>query len=235
VADERNVFINCPYDAEYWPFFDAICFTIQACGFNPRCALETMDSGKNRMERIYQIISQSRFSVHDLSRVELNSAGLPRMNMPLELGIVLGARQFGGMEHQNKLCLVLDVEEHRYHKYISDISGQDIHIYSGDISALIAILRNFLSEFVGAFLPGYVELSARYAQYRAALPYVCIDLNLTEDGLSFPDRKRIIYLVLKKFQGAEESSLDTAYKLIALRLSKADEQARSGNDAAGVA
>ena len=34
------VFVNCPFDAEYWPIFEAIVFGILDCGFTPRSALE---------------------------------------------------------------------------------------------------------------------------------------------------------------------------------------------------
>jgi hypothetical protein len=176
-----------------------------------------MDSGPSRMDRIYTIISESRFSIHDLSRVELSSAGLPRMNMPLEFGVCLGARYFGGDEHRKKVCLVLDVEAQRYHKFISDVSGQDIQTYNSDISLLIGILRNFLSGFVDGFLPGDKELQARYVQYRAALPHICAKLNLTEKAASFSERQKIIYVSLKAFQRSH-LDLETAYRFIALML-----------------
>jgi hypothetical protein len=212
----RNVFINCPYDEQYWPYLDAISFTLQACGFNPRCALETMDSGKGRIDRIYDIISESRFSIHDLSRVSLSPAGLPRMNMPLELGIFLGARRYGGSSHGIKTCVVLDVDQYRYHRYISDVSGQDIHNYNSEISRLILILRQFLSEFVDGFLPGDIELNTRYEQYRTALPFLCEKLKLTVDALSFSDRRKIIYQFLKASQATPTQEMEIAYKLAGL-------------------
>lgn len=38
---DLNVFINCPFDKDYAPLFDAILFAIYKCGFRPRCAMET--------------------------------------------------------------------------------------------------------------------------------------------------------------------------------------------------
>jgi len=35
-----NVFINCPFDSDYKPLFDAIVFAIFDFGFVPRCSLE---------------------------------------------------------------------------------------------------------------------------------------------------------------------------------------------------
>lgn len=65
-----SVFINCPFDREYAPIFEAIVFCVVACGFVPRCALEAGDSGTVRLDKIRGLIAGSRFAVHDLSRLE---------------------------------------------------------------------------------------------------------------------------------------------------------------------
>ena len=44
----RAVFINCPFDGTYQPLFRAMCFTIMACGYLPRCALDESDSAAVR-------------------------------------------------------------------------------------------------------------------------------------------------------------------------------------------
>ena len=31
--DERGVFINCPFDAQYQPLFRALLFAVEDCGF----------------------------------------------------------------------------------------------------------------------------------------------------------------------------------------------------------
>ena len=95
-----NVFINCPFDDQYGPIFDVLIFTIFDCGFVPRCAKEIDDSAQIRIDRIFKIINECKFSIHDVSRTELDpNTSLPRFNMPLELGMFLGARRFGG-SHQ---------------------------------------------------------------------------------------------------------------------------------------
>jgi hypothetical protein len=40
---ERNVFINCPFDAAYLPIFEAIVFAVYECGLLPKCAQERLD------------------------------------------------------------------------------------------------------------------------------------------------------------------------------------------------
>lgn len=66
-----SVFINCPFDKDYWPIFEAIIFSIVNCGFVPRCSLEIQDSGQTRYENIQNIIKSSKYSIHDISRVQL--------------------------------------------------------------------------------------------------------------------------------------------------------------------
>jgi hypothetical protein len=51
-----HVFINCPFDDQYKAQFNAIVFTIYDCGFYPRCALESSDSGELRFQKICRLI-----------------------------------------------------------------------------------------------------------------------------------------------------------------------------------
>ena len=49
-------------------------------------------SNETRIDKIARIIRESRLSVHDISRVELDAASdLPRFNMPFECGLAMGA------------------------------------------------------------------------------------------------------------------------------------------------
>jgi hypothetical protein len=84
-----SVFINCPFDDQYQPIFEAIVFGISACGFLPRCAKELPDGGDIRIDNICQLIRDCDYSVHDISRTEVADQPyqLPRFNMPLELGL----------------------------------------------------------------------------------------------------------------------------------------------------
>jgi len=115
----QSVFINCPFDNQYWPLFEALVFTVIACGFEPRCALEELDSGTVRLEKILRMIRSCRLAVHDLSRVELSRRSLPRFNMPFELGLDIGCRQFGRRRFGSKRMLILDSKRHRYQAFIS--------------------------------------------------------------------------------------------------------------------
>jgi len=84
---EHNVFINCPFDREYYSLLRPLLFTITYLGFNPRIALESSDSGEMRIEKICALIKSSKYSIHDLSRLKAAKKGeFYRLNMPFELG-----------------------------------------------------------------------------------------------------------------------------------------------------
>ena len=187
---EEDVFVNCPLDAGYRPLFEAIVFTIHDCGFAARSALEVTDTSLVRIEKISAIIAGCKFGLHDISRTELdNDTGLPRFNMPLELGLFLGAKRFGTGKQKSKNCLVLDVDRYRYQKFISDIAGQDISAHGGKQSQAIRVVRDWLSDLqqVSVKIPGGAKVADRYALFRNDLPEICSREGLDVEALTFND------------------------------------------------
>ena len=188
-AEPKPVFVNCPFDGAYLPLFHAIVFTVVRCGFRPRCALEVNDAAQVRIEKIAKIIGECMIGIHDISRTELDAVnGLPRFNMPLELGLYLGARYYGGAKHKTKACLVMDCEQYRYQKFISDIAGQDISAHGDDADRCIGVVRDFLNGHNGHRpLPSGDVLVSEYGQFRTALPAICANLQVNPDKLDFTD------------------------------------------------
>lgn len=185
---EEDVFVNCPLDADYRPLFEAIVFTIHDCGYAARSALEVTDTSLVRIEKISRIIEECKFGLHDISRTELDrDTGLPRFNMPLELGLFLGAKRFGTGKQTAKNCLVLDVERYRYQKFISDISGQDISAHGGRQSQAIKVVRDWLSDVDpgSTKIPGEAVIADRYALFRNYLPAVCAREGFNVEELTF--------------------------------------------------
>lgn len=191
----KNVFLNCPFDVEYQPIYEAIIFTVLAAGFVIRCSREADDAAETRIAKIIEIIRQSRFGIHDISRVELDAVnGLPRFNMPLELGLFLGARFFdksGTKKPRRKSCLVLDVQPYRYQKFISDIAGQDIRAHGNSPEVAIGEVRSWLSTESGMPLPGKTELVRSYHQFRSDLPIILDQLRLLESEMQFTDYRNV--------------------------------------------
>jgi hypothetical protein len=60
---------------------------------------------------------------------------LPRFNMPLELGVFLGASELGDKKQKKKRCLILDKKKYRYQKFISDLAGHDIESHENKVTA----------------------------------------------------------------------------------------------------
>jgi hypothetical protein len=92
MAFDRNVFVNCPFDEAYLPLLRPILFVTLYLGLTPRIALENLDSGRPRIEKIIALIEQSKYAVHDLSRMQAERAGeYYRLNMPSSSAWMSGA------------------------------------------------------------------------------------------------------------------------------------------------
>lgn len=191
--DSDKVFINCPFDKGYQPIFEAIVFSVFDLGFSVRCSLESDDSGEVRITKIARIIEQCKFGVHDISEVKLDKVNrLPRFNMPLELGMFLGCKRFGGKIQARKICLILDTEQYRYQKYISDIAGQDIRAHGNKPEAAIVAVRNWLASASKRKLPGGAAIASRWKRFIVDLPELCIKARLDRKDLIFKDLTDLI-------------------------------------------
>lgn len=161
-----SVFVNCPFDDGYRPIFRAVIFAVVACGFKPHCALERLDGAEYRLDKIAGMIGACDWGIHDISRVEVDAVDpAPRFNMPLELGMHLGARFLGEAPHRRKRALILESEPHRYDRTLSDISGQDIAHHGGDPARAIACVRDFFNDYrsrASVPLPGSQALAVDY-------------------------------------------------------------------------
>lgn len=167
-----QVFINAPFDAKYKPLFDAIVFTVVACGYKPRCGLESSDSGTPRIGRLIDMIKSCDLSIHDLSLTQLDAdSGLPRFNMPFEFGVFVGARSFGGPSQNKKICYVLAEKQFIYQRYISDIAGQDIGMHNNEPVKAIQKIREFLRGHANSrSLAGASVIVASYERFKSEVP-----------------------------------------------------------------
>jgi hypothetical protein len=134
-ADQQSVFLNVPFDQEYSPLFIALIAALTALGRKPRCVLEVPSAGRDRLDRIFELLSSCGASIHDLSRVSSVPLLLPRFNMPFELGIAycLG-KQCG---HR---FFVLEEQAYRLQVTLSDMNGHDPHIHEGTQEGVLACL-----------------------------------------------------------------------------------------------
>lgn len=196
-ADQRakSVFINCPFDKQYQALFNSLVFTIAYCGFQVRSALEVVDSGETRLAKIIALIAASKFSIHDISRVELDAdTDLPRFNMPIELGIAIGMKHLGRKSLRDHCLRVLDgaqkKDQYRYQKFASDLAGVDIEVHGGKTERIIAAVREFLSPHVEHQLPGPRAIGAALEEFDHELPAMVQGARQSLDELTFVDRLR---------------------------------------------
>jgi hypothetical protein len=164
-------------------------FAVSDCGFRARCALEIDDSSQVRIEKIYKIIAACKYGIHDISRTDPSPAtDLPRFNMPLELGLFLGAKRFGSRPQREKVCLILDSAPNRYQQFISDIAGQDIQAHRDDPKEIITAVRNWLrTASQRKTLPGGAEIHRRFLLFQHDMPRLCEGGKLERDELTFQD------------------------------------------------
>lgn len=165
---EQNVFINCPYDAKYVALLRPMVFAVLRAGLNPRMALERLNSGETRFSKIVELIGESKYAIHDLSRIKAKRRGeYFRLNMPFELGLDLGCASFGEGCLCEKRCLVLEKEPYRYQIALSDISNSDIASHHDEPAKLMAAVRNWLANDVGIEMPGPSALMDEFTQMMA--------------------------------------------------------------------
>lgn len=106
----------------------------------PRLTLE-IPGGTRRLDRIFALLRGCQFSVHDLSRVELDRTlpSTPRFNMPFELGLAVAWERMSKSEH---LWFVMESMNYRLAKSLSDLNGTDPHIHDGTIRGVFRELGN---------------------------------------------------------------------------------------------
>ena len=116
-----------------------------AFGFTPRATLE-IPFGERRLDRILLLIRESRYSVHDLSRVQVDRKAprTPRFNMPFELGLTVALQKSAYSDHSWVVC---ESVPHRLKKSLSDLDGTDAYIHGGTVAGVFRELGN---AFVGS-------------------------------------------------------------------------------------
>lgn len=136
---ENAIFINCPFDEEYLPLLRALLFVSKFFGLEVKIASTELDSKSNRLARIISLMKESKYSVHDLSKMKSVKEGeYYRMNMPFELGLDYG---LGGDE---KEFLIFENEPYKLKLALSDINGWDVRPHLNNPETLVRELRKWI-------------------------------------------------------------------------------------------
>jgi hypothetical protein len=135
-----NVFLNVPYDKKFRKLYLAYIAGISAFGLVPRATVE-IPGGQRRLDRILSLIKQCRYSIHDLSRVELDrkKPRTPRFNMPFELGLTVAWHLARAKKHTWFVC---EARKHRLTKSLSDLGGTDPYIHGNNVKGVFRELSN---------------------------------------------------------------------------------------------
>jgi hypothetical protein len=140
-----NAFLNVPYDSRFEKLFTAYIAGLISLGLTPRATLE-IPGGARRLEKIIDLIETCRYSIHDLSRVELDRIAprAPRFNMPFELGLTVA--RFWKVESGRHDWFVCESRDRRLLKSLSDLNGTDAYVHHGTVAGVLRELRNMFRK-----------------------------------------------------------------------------------------
>jgi hypothetical protein len=156
------VFLNIPYDDGFRGQYLAYIVGLMQLGLEPRATLG-IPGGDRRLDRILALIQSGRYSIHDLSRVEVdrNPPPTPRFNMPCELGMTITWQKLNPARHT---WFVFESRHRRIQKSLSDLDGTDANIHGGTAEG---IMRELCNAFVRRGpQPGVPEMMRTYRQVK---------------------------------------------------------------------
>ena len=161
----QRVFINIPYDEPFEPLYLAYITALSAMGFLPRATLGI--GGNRRLDRIASLIESCPYSIHDLSRVQLdrNPPPTPRFNMPFELGLAVAWAR----ANRHHKWLVFETVKRRLAKSISDLDGTDPYIHDGTVRG---VMREVCNAFVSPNQPTVPQMMKMYRGLRRGVPKI---------------------------------------------------------------
>ena len=123
------------------------------------------------MDRIVSLIETCGYSIHDMSRVELDATPppTPRFNMPFELGLsVLHANRNG-----SHTWFLFETLPWRIQKSLSDLNGTDPYIHDGTVEG---VFRELAKAFVRAGRqPSVTQMGFLYDKLALTMPRILTD------------------------------------------------------------
>jgi hypothetical protein len=162
---QQRVFLNIPYDEQFERTYLAYVTALSAMGFLPRATLGI--GGNRRLDRIATLIESCSYSIHDLSRVQLNRSAprTPRFNMPFELGLAVA---WARANPQHK-WFVFESLNRRLAKSMSDLDGTDPYIHDGTVRG---VMREVCNAFVRPNQPTVPQMMTMYRDLRRSVPKI---------------------------------------------------------------
>jgi len=170
-ANPAAVFLNIPYDRKSEKLYLAYVCGISSFGLIPRAALE-LQSSQRRLDRILELIKSCRYSIHDLSRVEIDRTPppTPRFNMPFELGLCVAWQRLNSNRHT---WFVYESQNFRIAKSLSDINGTDVCVHESTVKGVFRELCNTFARLNRQ--PAVNQMWRVYRDVRKSLPAIMND------------------------------------------------------------
>ena len=167
--DPNAVFLNIPYDEEFRSLYIAYIVGLCQLDLVPHLASE-IPGGDRRLNKIFNLIQSCRYSIHDLSRVEVSVAptAVPRFNMPLELGMTITWQKLHPSRHD---WFVWESEPYRIQRSASDLNGTDANIHNGKPEG---VLRELSSAFWRDRMPSVPQMLTVYGLVESALNSILV-------------------------------------------------------------
>jgi hypothetical protein len=135
-----NVFLNLPYDTSIVDLFLAYVAGLTTLGLFPRATLE-IPGGERRLDRTLELITECRYSVHELSPIMPAQKWLypPRLNMAFELGLTVALDQAQRRRHT---WFVFAGHRAQLDRSLSDLGGTDAYFHRGHRQGVFRELGN---------------------------------------------------------------------------------------------
>jgi hypothetical protein len=163
-----TVFLNIPYDDRFRRLYVAYVVGIVYLGLEPRVTLG-LPGGRRRLDRILELIEGCRYSIHDLSRVQLDRTPprTPRFNMPFELGLAVA---WAGLSPRRHEWFLFETIPRRAAKSLSDLDGTDPNIHGGTVEG---VMRELCNAFVRSHSrPAVPQMLRAYRSVSRQLPAI---------------------------------------------------------------
>lgn len=166
---KKEVFLNIPYDKRFTRLYFSYIAALTAMGLLPRATLEI--PGVRRLDLIIDLLERCPYSIHDLSRVQLDlkNPRTPRFNMPFELGLAVSS----GTRRAHR-WYVFEAVDLRLSKSLSDLNGTDPYIHGGTVHG---VMREICNAFLhthkhGGSQPSVPQMMKIYKELRSSSPRI---------------------------------------------------------------
>jgi hypothetical protein len=163
---EDTVFLNVPYDAPFRSLFVAYVVGLDQLGMVPAATL-AIPGGDARLDRIFELVQGCRYSIHDLSRVQVSRTppATPRFNMPFQLGMCVAWAKLYPRQHT---YFAFEAVHRRAEKSLSDMAGTDFNIHDGRPEG---VMRELCNAFVRqSRRPTVPEMMQAYRSVQELIP-----------------------------------------------------------------